>query len=258
MYRTRFRPTANGYLHLGGAYVARQNYWHAQARSGQLVLIADDVAVVEKLGPRNAEQVAAILDFRDAMIEDLTWLGYPPDLTVLASDLQPAHLLAAKALGCEWPAVNRLPGLHRYIHHLCESGGTFDYTPWLVAGRVSDDHELGITGFVRGADLACEAALYDHFGRCLYGEGYEVRQAYGPVILDPETDEKASKTAGAISIRDLRAAGVQAKEIDAALANIVGMPGMDYGASHIRYATLNEEWSKRLLRKLRRGRGAAA
>lgn len=229
-------------MHLGGAYVARTCYRIARARGIEFALIADDVAYAAKVGPLTNAQRADACRYAEAFEEDLAWLGYTPDIAVMASTLRDAHDAAAHELGIPQPGGGELPGLLRYVHHLAESGATCSYSPWLVLGRVTDDHEIGVIGYARGADLVTEAQLYDHFGRTLYGEGYHVLQEYMPVLLSPQTLGVCSKSAGGDTIRELREAGITATDINAALDSVVVHSDSGYGTAHMRYVRLSPEW----------------
>jgi glutamyl-tRNA synthetase len=65
LYRGRLAPSPTGYLHLGHAktfWIAAQR---AQAAGGAIILRSDDL-----------DAVRFRMDFADAMIEDLRWLGF--------------------------------------------------------------------------------------------------------------------------------------------------------------------------------------
>lgn len=186
MHRVRFRPTTNGPLHIGGAYTAFKNWDAARQYNGGFVLVEDDVAVLAKYGNITmAEDVLGqtLEEIRDEHVNDLEWLGIAPDAVHFASEFAEAHEDAVRQLGLRpWKAEGR-PLYCTMVEAVTGPGGLIPYHAWLVAGRVSDDHELGVTGFHRGADLIYEAQLYDHFARTLYGENYEVRQSYQPLVV---------------------------------------------------------------------------
>jgi glutamyl/glutaminyl-tRNA synthetase len=239
MIRTRFRPSANGPLHFGGAYVARHNWYMAHAKGGQFVLIVDDVVPVFKYGS-SPELTAKMREFGDAFRRDLEWLGYPPDVTVFASDMAEAHYEAAARLQVVTPWVGSVACLQRYVHSMSE-GTCTTYHPWLTVGRVTDDHVMGVTDFVRGGDLIGEVQLYDHLARSLYGEGYRVNQDYLETIIEPDGTGVCSKSDGTPGIADYRAAGVTAEQIGAALADMLECP-TSYGAAHSRYRQVDAQY----------------
>jgi glutamyl/glutaminyl-tRNA synthetase len=247
-HRIRFRPTANGYLHLGGAYVARLCYQVARQKAGELVLIVDDVAHAQKVGPLDRKQRAQVEAYRDAFEEDLLWLGCEPAHTVLASSLRNRHEAAAEALGIPEPGFGEFQGLLYYVHNTSETGPTCSYHPWLVLGRVTDDVALDVTGFIRGADLIAEAQLYDSLLHRVYGDGKRILQDYAPILLSPVSLGKCSKSVGGDTIREYRHAGVKPADMLAALGSAVPIGptinGEPYGASWCRYARLSPKWEK--------------
>jgi glutamyl/glutaminyl-tRNA synthetase len=236
MIRTRFRPSANGRLHFGGALVARNNWWYARALGGQFVLIVDDVNPLFKYGDSPAVR-ESVHRYGELFCEDLEWLGCPPDLTVYASAYWDAHREAARQLGvspCAYPAN---PSLQLWVQTPPGQCNEFTYSPWLTLGRVTDDHELGITGFVRGGDLVHESGLYDYFGRQLYGMGYSVWQQYHVIVVEPDGNV-CSKSDGTTGIHAYREAGVTSEQINAALDNLLTLPH-GYGRASAQYVQVD-------------------
>lgn len=234
--RTRFRPSANGPLHFGGAYVARQNWWCARSKGGEFILIVDDVCPTFKYG-ESLELTKSVRAWGDQFQRDLEWLGYAPDLTVYASEFADAHRDAAARLNITSCGYPDLPSLQRYVHSISE--GTEDtYHPWLTLGRVTDDHTLGVTDFLRGGDLIGEILLYDHLARTLYGEGCRINQQYTEVIVEPATDHVCSKSDGTPGIADYREAGVTPEQINEALGKLLDVPGA-YGKAAINYRQID-------------------
>ena len=242
MNRTRFRPSANGPLHLGGAYVARLNWLNARARGGECLLIIDDVVPAFTWGcGRRPELLAKMREHGEQFRRDLDWLGWGPDAMHYASEFAEAHYEAAAQLGLlHPPAYPHLPSLNRNVHDLSDATTTASYHPWLTAGRVSDDHELGVTEFARGGDLHGEIQLYDHFARELYGEGYRIWQDYGPVIVEPAGDV-CSKSEGTAGIADYREAGVTPAQITEALENCTTID-WQYGAACLCYIQVDGQY----------------
>jgi glutamyl/glutaminyl-tRNA synthetase len=243
MNRTRFRPTANGRLHLGGALVARHNYQYARAKAGEFVLIVDDVVPFFKWGPNRSETSPhRMAECRAGFLEDLEWLGIPPGSHIMASDLQIAHEAAARTLGIERPPWCGWC-LDRIINTPTGSNTCASYHPWLVAGRVSDDYELGVTEFTRGADLYGECQLYDWFSWQLYGAGRRVMQEYTATVVAPETQTPCSKSAGTGTIAEYRAAGIKPEAIHEVLDSLTRLPGTGYGSYNIGYMQVPpEKW----------------
>jgi len=247
MIRTRFRPSANGPLHFGGAHVARLNWWYAQARGGQFVLLVDDVVPVHKYG-RSEALSARMREYAENFRRDLDWLGYGPDELVFASAYTEAHHEACERLGISLPLFGEVPCLNTYVYNLSGSGVTASYVPWLTVGRVTDDHELGITEFVRGGDLVGEAQLYDYLARQLYGEGYRIAQEYVDIIVEPAGDSVCSKSDGSAGIAAYREAGVSAEQIREALENMIDLPA-SYGAPHASYRQVDAKYLRPARRK---------
>lgn len=72
---TRFPPEPNGFLHLGHARAIIVNFELAKIFNGKTILRYDDT------NPTNEKQI-----YVDAILQDLTWLGYKPDRITFASD----------------------------------------------------------------------------------------------------------------------------------------------------------------------------
>ncbi|MCM3626641.1 glutamine--tRNA ligase/YqeY domain fusion protein [Paenibacillus glycanilyticus] len=64
---TRFPPEPNGYLHIGSAYAIHMNYTVAQHYKGAFHLRFDDTNPLKE-----------DIEYVDAIIEDIKWLGYDP------------------------------------------------------------------------------------------------------------------------------------------------------------------------------------
>lgn len=247
MIRTRFRPSANGPLHFGGAYVARQNWTDAQSKGGKFLLIVDDVVPVFKYGA-SAALTVRMREHGEAFRRDLEWLDWAPDEMHFASEFAEAHHVAAEVLGCNPCAYPNGPCLQRNVMAMHETGLTSSYHPWLTAGRVTDDHELGVTEFVRGGDLVGEVQLYDHFARTLYGEGYRILQEYMEIIIEPDNGNVCSKSDGTAGIADYREAGVTAEQVREALANLLELPAT-YGNAQPSYRQVDAKYLRPAKRK---------
>lgn len=73
--KTRFAPSPTGYLHLGNLRTALLCFLYARKAGGEFILRLDDTDL-----ERSRQEYA------DAILEDLTWLGIPPDAVVKQSD----------------------------------------------------------------------------------------------------------------------------------------------------------------------------
>jgi glutamyl/glutaminyl-tRNA synthetase len=234
-YRVRFRPSCNGPLHLGSLYTAWQCWQIAKSRGGEFVLIADCTVPEGKWGRRMTKDERH--DQVEEWLEDLNWLGLTPQLVVHSSDdrLRAAHHIACQQLRVPIQDGSEVPSLNRYVWGPWEGGTLTSYQPYLVVGRVTDDHELGISAFMRGADLLAEAQLYDWFAWQLYGYNYRVQQGYGPVLCGPE-GEKFSKSAGCPwTVAALKADGYTPEGVLAGLSNLRKAPPQ-YGDAAQQYA----------------------
>ncbi len=244
--RTRFRPTANGRLHLGGAYVARENFIWSRVFGGQFVLIVDDVVPRFKYGPKMDAKLTQT--YRDQFVEDLDWLGIGPDTVHMASELGAAHAALAERLEIRRPAWE-----YAAVDRLVQSNNQYStiasYHPWLVAGRVSDDHELNVTGFVRGGDLIQETCLYDYLATRAFGHGYRVYQDYTFIVIAPGTEQKDSKSFPVYSIAEYRERGVTAAHIWE-VCDILQTGTAQYGSQWQRYEAVPDDALKLL--KLKR------
>ena len=61
----RFAPSPNGYLHLGHAYSALYNQKICRAYQGKMLLRLE-----------NTDSTRCHVEYEEAIIEDLTWLGF--------------------------------------------------------------------------------------------------------------------------------------------------------------------------------------
>lgn len=245
--RIRFRPSCNGPLHLGSLYTAWQNWNAARARGGKFILIADATVPTHTTGTKLTDE--AVQGFLKSWHEDLEWFGVLPDEWHRSDEpnLTAAHEAAVDKLGIpHFGSDMQAPGLLRYVWPTAESGPTCSYSPWLVAGRVTDDHELDISGFVRGADLIHECQLYDFVCWQLYGYRGRVLQEYVPILCGADGG-KFSKSEGSLPVSVLREAGHTPEEIKAAFM-APQFAGMEYGAAGLKYAfiQLAQEWQNRV------------
>jgi len=181
----------------------------------RFVLIGDDLTY-------NLQYLeTANFSFQEGMArieEDLTWLGMAPDEVMWSTDNAQAHGVAAEKLGLR--PISRNQNKHIALGTTCIRGLSTTalqpadyYSAWLTACRVVDDHEAGVEGFYRGEDLIGERQLYDYLARQLRYN--PPAQEYVP-LLYRETEvqgRKESKSFGAVSIRDLRAAGYEPWQI---------------------------------------------
>lgn len=191
-------------MHLGHAWVAMHNHAIAKGSGGRFVLIADDVMYyLPQLQIQSWPLVVGV----ERYVEDLTWLGLAPDEVVYSTRNAEAHAEAAERLGIARPGRLAKTWQGTCVPDVKGVGASAQYDPWLVLVRVVDDYLAGVNAFYRGDDLREEMYLYDDTCRRL---GYRpCGQEYLPVVRREGVAKKESKSAGAVSIRDLRAAGYE-------------------------------------------------
>jgi len=202
---TRFRPTPWADLHLGHIWCAWHNWYIAHATGGDFILLMDDFTFeLQEMGLRafpvavNAERYA----------EDLAWLGMTPDRIAFASEFEEAHAAAAAKLSLKPTRKDfATPIMFNNIPGGMPAQGGGQYTDYIVACRVVDDHELGVNCFVRGDDLSGELQLYDSIARRL---GYNPPgQQYIKCVWREGQLGKESKSSFSPTVRELRAAGYE-------------------------------------------------
>ena len=89
--RTRFAPSPTGYLHLGHVVNAIMVWGVARARGGEVLLRIED-----------HDRLRSRPEYEDAILEDLDWLGFAPDIgadtIIRQSDRGTAYLAALDRL----------------------------------------------------------------------------------------------------------------------------------------------------------------
>ena len=195
-------------MHLGHAWVAWHNYSIAAGSGGRFTLIVDDIMYYM---PHLAQQSWPVVASVERYVEDLTWLGLVPDDVVYSTRNAETHAEAANKLGIRRPARLTYTWWGTCVPDATGTGASNQYNAWLVAVRVVDDYLAGIDSFVRGQDLIEEMYLYDDTCRRL---GYRpCGQQYVPLVRREASAAKESKSAGALSIREYRAAGYTPAEL---------------------------------------------
>ncbi|OQB24913.1 MAG: glutamyl-Q tRNA(Asp) synthetase [Chloroflexi bacterium ADurb.Bin180] len=216
-YTTCFRPTPYMDMHLGHAWCAYRN-WDISARlGGRFHLILDDEQY--RLSRHENNPVAlSLAEAKEHYVEDLEWLGCPPDEVHFSSEARGLMLESAARLNIREPQIvrpeNPLEGmLFRRIGQ--SSGHIIQYTPWTTLSAVVEHHFFGVTGFCRGADLVHEALLYDYL--CCALGWVAPEQFYIPVVRRGWGYTKESKSdAGShshSSLRELRRLGITGEQV---------------------------------------------
>ena len=94
-----------------------------------------------------------------------------------------------------------------------------DGTPLYTLTSVVDDIETGVTHVIRGADHVTNTAIQSDIFAALGASPSSVRFAHLPLLLD-ETGGKLSKRLDSVSLRKLRANGIEPRALAAYLARI--------------------------------------
>jgi glutamyl-tRNA synthetase len=230
--RVRFAPSPTGALHIGGARTALYNWLLARGSGGTFVLRIEDTDR-ERSTPENVEQI----------LDALTWLELDWDEGPISQAERVgrhreeiARLLAGGHAYDDEGAVRlRVPDEGETVVHdsirgeiVFEHAAIDDFviarsdgTPLYNLAVAVDDHDMGITHVVRGADhisntprqlmimeaLGAEPPLYAHL----------------PLLHGPD-GKKLSKRHGAASVQELRDAGY----LPEAIRNYLALLGWGY------------------------------
>ncbi len=207
--RVRFAPSPTGSLHLGNALTAVANREFADTHGGVLVLRIDDTDA-----SRTAEEGEV------GILGDLGWLGIGWDEGPVRQSEQggryveaATRVLEAGAVGDEDGSV-RLDGIT-----LVRPDGTATYQ----LASVVDDLALGITHIIRGSDHRPNEIVQQRIARALGGE-LPVVIHHG--LLLGADGKKLSKRHGAVSVADVRDAGIPPEAVRAYLDEL-GLPSHD-------------------------------
>ena len=263
MVNTRFRPTPYQDLHPGSAWCWYWNWYTARRSGGKVTLILDDVtytlSAIEFYGDG-----LSLAEGRENYVRDLTWLGMPPDDVRNSSEFHARHLENARKLGVGIPLPIHGKIGQPAIVSMDGKSPIYEFHPFHTVIAVTDDIELGVTGFTRGTDLLPEAALYHWFTQVL-GHG-PIYQHYCSVVRPTGTFHKYSKSMNPSppSIFQLRQAGYLPEEIMNTLleleeqrkeqfrdALVVGV--LDIGSGLINVEKPRREFFKRLTDAQQRG-----
>src|SRR5215213_4084258 len=209
--RVRFAPSPTGVLHIGGARTALYNWLLARGQGGTFVLRIEDTDR-ERSTPENVEQI----------LDALTWLEL---------DWDEGPISQADRVGRHREEIDRLLAVgHDEIRGeiVFEHAAIDDFviarsdgSPLYNLAVAVDDHDMGITHVVRGADhisntprqlmimnaLGAEPSVYAHL----------------PLLHGPD-GKKLSKRHGAASVQELRDAGY----LPEAIRNYLALLGWGY------------------------------
>lgn len=210
---TRFNPTTNGPLHLGHIYMVLVNAEEAWKSKGKFILRFDDNQRYwrDHIGDARTDQICSDI------LQDLQWLGIPPDRVIKQSEIE-----IPVACGLEKNLANVSTILRgRYFHdEVPETKAPFvyyPYTPYYTLEKVWMDFDEGVNLLIRGQDLITEFALYSYFVDLLGLP--RMKHVYLPRLRTQAGEFcSLSKTAGNYKIQDLRSVGITPDQVFECLA----------------------------------------
>ena len=210
---TRFRPTPNLDLHVGHISTYYWNWYFKERAGGKLILTLDDLCYNWQRCGRDPNNLS-LEEGREHYVEDLTWLGMPPDEVYMSSDFEDEINEYAEKLSINPPKVG-MPGedtsaILRRVGEVL--GSAIVYHPYGILAAAVEDHICGVSLVIRGSDLASEAQLYDFLcWRCGF---VAPEQQFAPLVRRGSSFVKESKSnKGTPTIRQLRQLGVTAEQI---------------------------------------------
>src|SRR4051794_27038687 len=230
--RVRFAPSPTGALHIGGARTALYNWLLARGRGGTFVLRIEDTDR-ERSTPENVAQI----------LDALTWLGLDWDEGPISqADRVGRHEEEIKRLLDDGAAYEdegavrlRVPdegqttvtdeirGEIVFDHSAIDDFviARSDGSPLYNLAVAVDDHDMGITHVVRGADHISNTPRQLMIMKALGAE--PPVYAHLPLLHGPD-GKKLSKRHGAASVQELRDAGY----LPEAIRNYLALLGWGY------------------------------
>src|ERR671928_498958 len=240
--RVRFAPSPTGALHIGGARTALYNWLLARRSRGAFVLRIEDTDR-ERSTPENVEQI------HDA----LAWLELDVDEGPFSqSERRPRHEEEIQRLVGEGHAYLdegavrlRVPDDgSTTVHDTIRGDVVFEHaaiddfviarsdgSPLYNLAVAVDDHDMGITHVIRGADHISNTPRQLMILEAL-GEATPPVYAHLPLLHGPD-GKKLSKRHGAASVQELRDAGY----LPAAVRNYLALLGWGYDESTTFFTT---------------------
>ena len=239
--RVRFAPSPTGALHIGGARTALYNWLLARGQGGTFVLRIEDTDR-ERSTPENVEQI----------LDALTWLEM---------DWDEGPISQAERVGRHREEIDRLlDDGHAYedegavrlrvpdegqtvVHDSIRGEIVFDHaaiddfviarsdgSPLYHLAVAVDDHDMGITHVVRGADHISNTPRQLMIMKALGAE--PPLYAHLPLLHGPD-GKKLSKRHGAASVQELRDQGY----LPEAIRNYLALLGWGYDESTTFFTT---------------------
>src|SRR5829696_2740653 len=233
--RVRFAPSPTGALHIGGARTALYNWLLARGQGGTFVLRIEDTDR-ERSTPENVAQI----------LDALTWLGLDWDEGPISqADRVERHQEEIKRLLDDGHAYDdegairlRVPDEGQTVVTDAIRGEiVFDHSaiddfviarsdgsPLYNLAVAVDDHDMGITHVVRGADHISNTPRQLMIMKALGAD--PPTYAHLPLLHGPD-GKKLSKRHGAASVQELRDAGY----LPEAVRNYTALLGWGYDES---------------------------
>jgi len=230
--RVRFAPSPTGALHIGGARTALYNWLLARGQGGTFVLRIEDTDR-ERSTPENVAQI----------LDALTWLGLDWDEGPISqADRVERHQEEIKRLLDDGHAYDdegairlRVPDEGQTVVTDAIRGEiVFDHSaiddfviarsdgsPLYNLAVAVDDHDMGITHVVRGADHISNTPRQLMIMKALGAD--PPTYAHLPLLHGPD-GKKLSKRHGAASVQELRDAGY----LPEAIRNYLALLGWGY------------------------------
>ena len=216
MTNTRFNPTANGNLHIGHLYLILLNYHAAKRNNGKFIVRFDDDQAlwIQRLGREKIDQ------FCEEIKEDLSWMGIEPDLYSYESkekEENEKYLKQIKMLDDTIPTFDSYKESLKKIQ-IKNTDRPYPYVPHLTAIKVVQDRREDCGILIRGEDLVSEFSLYCYFCKLL---GFPIPDFfYVPKLMQSKKGggslldlSDVSKTAGSLSLRELKQKGYSPRQI---------------------------------------------
>lgn len=205
---TVYSPTPSREIHPGHAWIAWLNWQEARLSGGEFVVLWDDETY--RYG-QCAMSGFSLEHGIERTREQLAWLGMKPDREHLWSEFTRAGEAAAQSLGYRLPRPHGTEPTHHGMVMGMAAGYSALYEPGLCCVWVVGEALARIDGYYTGADFVTTCLLYEDICHRL---GYRApRREYVPCVRREAMTAKESKSQGAVSIADLRAAGYEPWQI---------------------------------------------
>src|SRR3954468_24967971 len=240
--RVRFAPSPTGALHIGGARTALYNWLLARGQGGTFVLRIEDTDR-ERSTPENVAQILDALDwleldYDEGPISQADRVGrHQEEIKRLlddghAYDDEGAVRLRVPDEGAT-TVTDAIRGEIVFEHASIDDFviARSDGSPLYNLAVAVDDHDMGITHVVRGADHISNTPRQLMILKAL-GETEIPTYAHLPLLHGPD-GKKLSKRHGAASVQELRDAGF----LPAAIRNYLALLGWGFDDSSTFFTT---------------------